>query len=201
MIIFIIVSKFVCISHSLQIYIVLKIIVQKQINFTKQVISSKKCYCHGNVIVTKFYRRKNVITAKILSSQNYYLHKNFMATKMLSSRKCYRHKIIIFTKMLSSQKLLSSRKCYRHKIIFTKMLSSRAAVSSAISKHRGLGAHCATRCSGAPATGELNHHKPETPSNLPRQTCPHARFESMSFVVNILACKLKIVNNRNWKKK
>ena len=27
-----------------------------------------------------------------------------------------------------------------------------------------------------------------------------ARFESMSFVVNILACKLKIVNNRNWKK-
>ena len=25
------------------------------------------------------------------------------------------------------------------------------------------------------------------------------RFESMSFVVNILACKLKIVNNRNWK--
>ena len=26
------------------------------------------------------------------------------------------------------------------------------------------------------------------------------RFESMSFVVNILACKLKIVNNRNWKK-
>ena len=24
-----------------------------------------------------------------------------------------------------------------------------------------------------------------------------ARFESMSFVVNILACKLKIVNNRN----
>ena len=28
--------------------------------------------------------------------------------------------------------------------------------------------------------------------------CP--RFESMSFVVNILACKLKIVNNRNWKK-
>ena len=27
-----------------------------------------------------------------------------------------------------------------------------------------------------------------------------SRFESMSFVVNILACKLKIVNNRNWKK-
>ena len=26
------------------------------------------------------------------------------------------------------------------------------------------------------------------------------RFESMSFVVNILACKLKIVNNRNWKR-
>ena len=26
---------------------------------------------------------------------------------------------------------------------------------------------------------------------------PGARFESMSFVVNILACKLKIVNNRN----
>ena len=25
----------------------------------------------------------------------------------------------------------------------------------------------------------------------------HTRFESMSFVVNILACKLKIVNNRN----
>ena len=24
-----------------------------------------------------------------------------------------------------------------------------------------------------------------------------SRFESMSFVVNILACKLKIVNNRN----
>ena len=24
-----------------------------------------------------------------------------------------------------------------------------------------------------------------------------ARFESMSFVVNILACKLKIVNNKN----
>ena len=29
---------------------------------------------------------------------------------------------------------------------------------------------------------------------------PWPRFESMSFVVNILACKLKIVNNRNWKK-
>ena len=28
----------------------------------------------------------------------------------------------------------------------------------------------------------------------------YAKFESMSFVVNILACKLKIVNNRNWKK-
>ena len=25
----------------------------------------------------------------------------------------------------------------------------------------------------------------------------NSRFESMSFVVNILACKLKIVNNRN----
>ena len=32
------------------------------------------------------------------------------------------------------------------------------------------------------------------------QRCPRSRFESMSFVVNILACKLKIVNNRNWKR-
>ena len=26
-----------------------------------------------------------------------------------------------------------------------------------------------------------------------------SRFESMSFIANILACKLKIVKNRNWK--
>ena len=33
--------------------------------------------------------------------------------------------------------------------------------------------------------------------NIPAPLLTVPRFESMSFVVNILACKLKIVNNRN----
>ena len=38
-------------------------------------------------------------------------------------------------------------------------------------------------------------HEPPLATMAPGPDWP--RFESMSFVVNILACKLKIVNNRN----
>ena len=42
------------------------------------------------------------------------------------------------------------------------------------------------------------HHYSTPPATITNQPLPfHSRFESMSFVVNILACKLKIVNNRN----
>ena len=67
-----------------------------------------------------------------------------------------------------------------------------------------------------PSTGYLSAAPPDTallPPPLPSQhwplqgrvalagKCyPDSRFESMSFVVNILACKLKIVNNTNWKR-
>ena len=63
MIISIIVSKFVCISHSLQNYIVLKIIVQKQVNFTKQDMATKMKSSQF------FYRRKNITITKMVSSR------------------------------------------------------------------------------------------------------------------------------------
>ena len=58
--------------------------------------------------------------------------------------------------------------------------------------------------------GHYNRNVPSIQKSLPttlactlklslktKKVCLEARFESMSFIVNILACKLKIVNNRN----
>ena len=45
----------------------------------------------------------------------------------------------------------------------------------------------------------INSHlnRPQPDTNIP--IAIPTRFESMSFIANILTCKLIIVNNKNWK--